>query len=243
MIRLATAGALALVLAVAGLAMAKPAAAAHHEAVIQVVTVDVKPGKLEKYQKQVKKLAGIMERLGSRGSLRMWRATTGGPDTGQILVALEFANAAAWAADTTKMQNDEEWQKTISGLDDLRTVESNSVWRDISPTPAAAGSGALLAITGVTVNPGKLDAYRKRVDGARSITERLGLSGTLRMWHAELAGPNTGAVAVGVEYPDLATYVADQGKLAMDSEWRKLISGLDSLRTLNGRWLYQEITP
>ena len=48
---------------------------------------------------------------------------------------------------------------------------------------------------------------------------------------------------VGIEYDDVASYVADQDKLAMDAEWKQFLSGLSDLRTLTGRWLYQEITP
>jgi hypothetical protein len=65
----------------------------------------------------------------------------------------------------------------------------------------------------------------------------------MRAWHAELAGPITGSVVVGVEYSDLATYVANQAKLVSDPEWQKLLAGLEELRTLAGRWLYREITP
>jgi len=63
------------------------------------------------------------------------------------------------------------------------------------------------------------------------------------MWHAEMAGPNTGAVAVGVVYPDLAAYVSDSAKMAADAEWQKLLAGLSEIRTLMGRTMYREITP
>ena len=76
-----------------------------------------------------------------------------------------------------------------------------------------------------------------------TITGRLGLNGDLRMWHAQLAGSNTGQVAVGIEYDSLAAWDADQGKLAGDAEWRKFLAGLGELRDLAGRWVYQEITP
>jgi hypothetical protein len=37
--------------------------------------------------------------------------------------------------------------------------------------------------------------------------------------------------------------VADQAKLTGDAERQKLISGLDGVRTIQGRWLYRDITP
>ncbi len=163
--------AIAVTLAVVSLSSARPAVAAHHEPVIQVVTVKVAAGKLESYRQEVKKLAAVLTRLASSGKLRMWQATAGGPDTGQVLVGIEYPNAAAWAADSTKAQNDAEWQKIVAGLDGLRTLESIAVWRDLSPTPAPAsapGSGVLL-LTGVQIKPGKLTAYLERLKkGSRS---------------------------------------------------------------------------
>jgi hypothetical protein len=247
MLRFVVTGGLALALSggVTGLAAPTPAAAAHHEPVIQVVTVHVKPGMAERYRQEVGKLSGAMARLGGSGRIRMWQTMVGGPDAGDTLVGVEYPNAAAWAADSPKIQADAEWQNIVAGLDDLRTLESVSIWRDISPNAVQAmspGSG-VLHITGVQVKPGKLETYRERVGASQAIIERLELKGQVRMWHAELAGPDTGAVAVGVEYPDLATYVAEQAKLAADPEWQKLLSGLDEIRTLTGRWLYREITP
>jgi hypothetical protein len=237
--------AIATALAVVSFTAAPPAVAAHHEPVIQVVTVKVAAGKLESYLQEVKKLSAVLTRVASSGKLRMWQATAAGPDTGEVLVGIEYPNAAAWATDSTKVQNDAEWQKIVAGLDGLRTLASIAVWRDVSPTPAsasAAGSGVLL-LTGVQVKPGKLTTYLERLKASQAIVEKLGLKQQVRAWRAELAGAMTGSVAIGVEYPDLSTYVADQAKLVADPEWQKFLSGLDELRTLAGRWLYREITP
>jgi len=241
--RVLMAGALAFALASIGTGLARSATAAHHEPVIQVVTVQVEPGQLEKYRGEVKKLVGVMERLGSKGTIRMWQTTAGGPDTGNMLVGVEYPDAAAWAADSAKLADDAEWQKIMSGLPAMRTVVSTSIWRDVSTTSGAAGSGSVLLITGVEVKPGKLDAYREKVAGVKAIADRLELGVTPRTWHAEVAGPGTGAVAVGTNHDDLADYVADTDKLAMDAEWQKLLGELDGLRTVTGRWLYQDVTP
>ncbi len=240
-----TIAALALALApfLAGLAAPAPAGAAHHEPVLQAYLVDVKPGKLEQYRGEVKKLAGVMKRIGSPGVVRMWRATAAGPQTGRVLVGVEYPNGTAWAENQAKLEADAEWRRIMSGLPAIRTLQSHAVWRDISTSPPAGGAGSVLVVTGVRVKPGRLEDYRKRVGGASAINERLGLSGSMRMWHAEIAGPATGAVAVGVVYPDLATYVSDQAKIASDAEWQKLLSGLSEIRTLESRSLYEEITP
>lgn len=240
---LGIAGALALALVSLGAIAAPPAIAAHHEPVTQVVTVDVKPGQLEKYRQEVEKLMGVMERLGSKATLRMWQTTAGGPDTGNVLVGVEYPDAGSWAADGETLANDAEWQEITSGLDALRTVVSTSLWRDVSTAPGEAGTGKVLLITGVDVKPGKLDAYREKVADLHAIAERLELGGSPRIWHAEVAGPGTGAVVVGIQHDDLADYVADRDKLAMDAEWQKLLGELDTMRTVTGRWLYRDITP
>ena len=78
-------------------------------------------------------------------------------DAGQVLVGLEYPDQAAWAADLPKIQVDPEWQKIQAGLSPVRTVVSNSIWRDISPE---ASAGSALVLSGVTVKPGKLEDYR-----------------------------------------------------------------------------------
>jgi uncharacterized protein YbaA (DUF1428 family) len=243
MIRSIAALALALAPFLAGLAAPAPARAAHHEPVLQAYLVDVKPGKLDQYRGEVKKLAGVMKRVGSPAVVRMWRRTAAGPETGGVLVGVEYPNAAAWAASQPKLEADAEWKRIMSGLPAIRTLESYAIWRDISTVPPSGGSGSVLVVTGVRVKPGRLEDYRKRVGGAATISKRLGLSGSMRMWHADLAGTLTGAVAVGVQHPDLAGYVADQAKLAGDAEWQKLLSGLTEMRTIVGRTMYVEITP
>ena len=127
---------LAMALAVAVFVLFAPASslAAHHEPVIQVVSVDVKPGKLDTYRSRVRQLVGVMKRLGSKGQVRMWRLTVGGPETGGVIVGIEYPTSAEWAADTAKLQADSEYTKIIARLDDIRTINSNAVWRDISVT-------------------------------------------------------------------------------------------------------------
>lgn len=212
------------------------------EPVIQAVTVKVTPGKLDQYRQELKKIRAIQTRLGSKGTLRVWNITAGGADAGQVLVGLEYPDAASWAADSGKMQADAEWQKVQAGLAGVRTVVSNAVWRDISPTPSTASAGATMVITGVETKPGKLADYLKAVASAGPINDRLKAGGRVRVWQADLAGTEAGDVVVGIEYPDLASYVSAQEKLGADSEWQKVRTSLDDLRTVSGRWLYQEIT-
>ena len=58
-----------------------------------------------------------------------------------------------------------------------------------------------------------------------------------------MAGTNTGTVIVGVLFPSMAVFAEASTKLAADSEWQKLISGLDDIRKIVSNSLYQELTP
>jgi len=185
----------------------------------------------------------VQTRLGSKSTLRAWRTTAGGTDAGQVLVGLEYPDQASWAVDSTKVQADAEWLKIQAGLADVRTVVSNAIWRDVSPVASKGAGGGTMLLTGITVKPGKRDEYLKRVSAANAINERLGMKNRIRVWEAEIAGQATGSLAVGVEYADLASYVGDQEKLAADAEWQKVLASLDEVRTVTGRWLYQEIAP
>jgi hypothetical protein len=238
MIRHIAWGALALAMALAP----RAAGAAHHEPVIQVVTVQVSPGKLEAYRAELKKLKAVIARVDAKATLRAWEATAAGEDSGNVLVGVEYRDDAAWAAGTVAMQSDAEWQTIVAGLTGLRTLVGTSLWRDISPSPATGAGGSVLVLTGVEVLPGKLEAYTTLVGSARGITDRLGLKSQTRLWRAELAGPNTGAVAVGIAYPDLASYASDRAALSADAAWKKLMADLDGVRSVRSRALYRELT-
>jgi hypothetical protein len=114
------------------------------------------------------------------------------------------------------------------------------------PQPAAAAhhEPVIMAIT-VKVEPGELEEYRERVGKLSEIMKRLGVSGTVRMWSPQLAGPAaaTGNVLIGIEYPNSAAWAAAQSVVQGDSEYRKTIRGLDKIRTIVGSGLWTDITP
>jgi len=103
------------------------------DSVLQVVAVQVKPGKLDAYAGKVKQLNAITKRLGTQATMRMWRATMAGDATGSVIVGLEFPSLSAFAEASEKLQADAEWQKLIAGLDDIRTLVSQSLYEEISP--------------------------------------------------------------------------------------------------------------
>jgi hypothetical protein len=228
---------------VVGLGLSLSASA--QDAVIASVGVRVNPGQMDKYISQVKKLQGVMERLGAGSDVEAWQVTAGGPATGMTFVSLEYPNLVAYAESSAKTEGDAEFQKLIGGLDALRTIESVSLYRQVSG-PGRDGdipTGSVLQTVFVRVKPGRLDDYVARVEKLRKISERLGASNTMRVWQATAAGEATGTVVVGLIYKDLATFAADSTKIQSDPEWQKVIGGLDDMRTIVSMGLAQNVGP
>jgi hypothetical protein len=226
-----------------GLGFALPASA--QDAVISAVVVRVNPGQMDTYLSRVKTIQSVMNRLETGGSVEAWQVTAGGPATGTTLVVLEYASLVGYAESTAKTQGDAEFQKLIGGLDAMRTVQSSSLYRQVSG-PGREGdipTGSVLQSVAVRVKPGRLDDYVAKIDKLRKISERLGTSNTMRVFQATAAGEATGTVVIGVIYKDLATYAADSTKIQSDAEWRKLVSGLDEMRTIVSTALARNVGP
>ena len=65
--------------------------------------------------------------------MRVWQATAAGEATGTVVVGLIYKDLATYAADSTKIQGDAEWQKLVAGLDKMRTVVSVGLARNVGP--------------------------------------------------------------------------------------------------------------
>lgn len=211
--------------------------------VAQTLDARVIPGKFGNYVEGIKKARAIFARIGSKANLRVWNTTIGGPDAGTTLAIVEFPDLATWAADTSKLAADPEWQQNQANAMEIRTILDSSLWREITPATVDAKAGSVLVVTAVAVNPGKLEEYRKQVANGISVAARLGIKNRISMWQSTAAGVNTGMVVVGFEYPDMSAYVAADEKMTADAEWQKILGGLDQLRTFKGRWIYREIAP
>jgi len=114
---------------------ALPALAAGGPKVLNVIAIKVKAGEQDTYLKKVKALSGIMKRLDTGGTMRVWEATVAGDNTGTIYVGIEYPDLATFGAGMAKARQDEEWTKTVKELDKsgLREVRANSLLTEITP--------------------------------------------------------------------------------------------------------------
>lgn len=106
---------------------------------------------------------------------------------------------------------------------------------------SASAQEAVLSGVAVRVNPGQMDAYLSRVKESQGLMDGLEAGGSVEVWQVTAGGPATGTTLVAIEYPNLMAYAASTAKTQADSEFRKLIGGLDKLRTLQSSSLYRQI--
>ena len=98
---------------------------------------------------------------------------------------------------------------------------------------ATAGyAQAVLQSVTVRVEPGKMDAYLKRVATLQGVLDRAGSGGKVAVWNADFAGSNAGTSLVGVSFPSLAAFAESTTKTNADPEWQAVMSGLSGIRTV-----------
>jgi hypothetical protein len=96
----------------------------------------------------------------------------------------------------------------------------------------------------IDVDPGAGDAFMERLAKGQVIFKRLGLP-AMRVWFSSLAGPNTGSLVIGVEYPDDVTRAKLGAKLQADAEWQKWVDELQAWgkSRITSNSLLVELTP
>lgn len=104
-------------------------ALAANTAVLRVVTV--KTDNVAAYIQELDKGKAMMKRLGVSTTLRVWRATFAGPNAGTVVVSQEYASFAALAEANAKSSADPEFSKWLAALDKVRTITSDSLYREL----------------------------------------------------------------------------------------------------------------
>ncbi len=97
--------------------------------VARVVVVETSD--LAAYQGELAKIRAVLTRLGSKGTMRVWRSRFAGPDAGMIVVAIEYPDMATLAADDATTQADAEYTTLIKGLDRIRKIRSDSLYEEM----------------------------------------------------------------------------------------------------------------
>lgn len=83
--------------------------------------------------------------------------------------------------------------------------------------------------------------YVKEIERGRGLFKKAGSPVVLRVWRAQYAGTDAGAVVVAAEYPDLLALARDAEKMSTDPELRAWLAGLDKYRTIVSDSVYSEL--
>jgi hypothetical protein len=97
-------------------------------AVLAIFTYDVKPGRLTDFLAKLQAAADpkfdspVMSK-----NIRLFRSTVPGPDTGPVILVIEYADMAAYGARTAFENANPDWKKLFAAQPDspetLRSVE------------------------------------------------------------------------------------------------------------------------
>jgi hypothetical protein len=97
--------------------------------VLRVVVVETND--VAAYMGQVNTLRSSMQRLGSKSTVRVWRARFAGPNAGSIVVAVEYADMATMAKEDSMIASDAEYQATLKTMSQMRKIVSDSLYEEL----------------------------------------------------------------------------------------------------------------
>jgi hypothetical protein len=75
----------------------------------------------------------LLKSKGSSGLIRVWQATYAGPETGTVVVSVEYPSLEALAKDYGMMRNDADLRSWLQGLAKIRKVVSDSIYEELKP--------------------------------------------------------------------------------------------------------------
>src|SRR5262245_11151305 len=107
-------------------------------AVLAIFTYDVKPGRMNDFIAKLAEAASpkfdspVMPK-----SVRLFRNTVPGPDTGSVILMIEYEDMAAYGARTTYENNNPEWKALFASKPDSpETLRSVQLLTAFTPTLA-----------------------------------------------------------------------------------------------------------
>jgi hypothetical protein len=109
-----------------GLIASMPAAA---DSVLRVLVVQAPD--VAAYVKEVQNLQALLKKLGQPVTIRAWRATYAGPDTGAIVVSIEVPNLAALGKLNDTIQTNADAAAEMKKIVGLRHVVSDSLYESL----------------------------------------------------------------------------------------------------------------
>lgn len=112
-----------------GLILLMLSAAAAHATTLRVVMVETQDAAA--YAKAVETLEATLKSKGSQVTIRIWRATYAGPETGAIVVSAEYPSLAALAKDNDLMASDADLKAQMGALDKIRKIVSDSIYNEL----------------------------------------------------------------------------------------------------------------
>ena len=100
------------------------------DGIVRIVVIEADDP--SRYVTEVEKGKAILRRLEAKVDISVLQAKFAGSDTGTLLTVMKFADLNELAEDSAKMANDAEYQEWHAGLDKIRNIVSDSLYRQVS---------------------------------------------------------------------------------------------------------------
>ena len=104
--------------------------AAHAQKTTVLRVVRIQTDDAAAYMQGLDRGKSIMKKMGLTQSIRVWRAQFAGPETGNIVVAIEYPDMASFAAAEAKTNADPEYQEWLKSMMKVRKIVSDSIYRE-----------------------------------------------------------------------------------------------------------------
>jgi hypothetical protein len=106
---------------------------------------------------------------------------------------------------------------------------------------AVSAQSAVLRV--VVVDAPDAPAYLKAIEQGKALMKTKGLPNNIRIWRARFAGDKAGAIAVAIEYANLAELAKADATITSDAELHAWLMSLSKLRKIVSDSIYEEMTP